>query len=74
MTSLQRLSHWKLATFCGILGSDLQANGFHTFYGQSFSYGPDMEMCACVYGFPGILRSVVTLILFGGEQEAPHAS
>ena len=70
----ETLTQWKLATFCRILGLDLQANGFHTFYGQSFSYGPDMEMCACVYGFPSILGSVITLISLGGEREALHAS
>ena len=32
----EMLTQWKLPTFCSILGLDLHANGFHTFYGQSF--------------------------------------
>ena len=31
------------------------------------------NVCMRVW-FPSILRSVITLILFGGEREAPHAS
>ena len=31
-------TEWKFPTFGGILGLDLRAKGFHTFYGQSHHF------------------------------------
>ena len=70
----ETLTQWKSPTFCSILGLDLRANGFHAFYGRSFHIALTWKCVHVCMVFPSILHSVITLVLLGGEREAPHAS